>query len=170
MTADESGHPMPEVTARSVADAAPILDEAATGPVYVVARALAGRMHRRVFLSAEAAERLRAKLAGQGVASRVIVAQMSAHGLPAAAQPSPEAAQPAAPLQARSYTEADVHEDARSLLLSVLRGDPEAAEWVAANSADPRALALKLGRFGAYALADFLRHAGATKLLEEWDR
>ncbi len=132
----------------------------ASGPAYIVARHLAGgRVHRRVFLTADAAERLRARLAGEGVPVSVQVAYLT----PTPPE-APEVAE--APDVVRpSYESPEVAEDARSLMLAVLRWDPDGAEWIAAHSRNPRTLALRLGRFAAHALADFLHFDGAARVV-----
>ena len=143
----------------------------AGGPAYIVARHLAGgRVHRRVFLTADAAARQLARVAARGASGSVHVAYLSptppdAVETPPAAVEAPAEVAEAPDVVRPSYESPDVAEDARSLMLAILRRDPDAAEWVAAHSTDPRALALRLGRFGAYALVDFLRYEGALRVV-----
>ncbi len=147
----------------------------AGGPAYIVARHLAGgRVHRRVFLTADAAERLRARLAGEGVPVSVQVAYLTPTPpeAPEAAQGAPEApeAARAAPeaadlfpgqrtLTARSvalayWTTPEPTEEAGVMLSAISYHDVSTAAWVAAGSRDPRALALALACFGGLAIND----------------
>lgn len=68
-----------------------------------------------------------------------------------------------------SYTDGKVQADLRAGALAVLRGDLDAAAWLAANSPNPHALALTGIKFGAFALVDFLRYDGARKLVLRMD-
>lgn len=124
----------------------------ASGPVYIVARHLAGgRVHRRVFLTADAAARQLARMAARGASGSVHVAYLSptppdaVETPPAAVEAPAEVAETPDEVEApdselASYESADVAEDARSLMLAILRRDPDAAKWVAAHSTDPRAV------------------------------
>lgn len=155
-------------TSESARHAGASIPDPASGPAYIVARHLAGgRVHRRVFLTADAAARQLARMAARGASGSVHVAYLSPTPpeAPEAAQGAPEAAQAAPGVVPASYWAPDVAEDARSLMLAVLRWDPDGAEWIAAHSRNPRALALRLGRFAAHALADFLHFDGAARVV-----
>ena len=158
-------------TSESARHAGASIPDPASGPAYIVARHLAGgRVHRRVFLTADAAARQLARMAARGASGSVHVAYLSptppdAVETPPAAVEAPAEVAEAPDVVRPSYESPDVAEDARSLMLAILRRDPDAAEWVAAHSTDPRALALRLGRFGAYALVDFLRYEGALRVV-----